>query len=239
MPVQEDALAVMVRAPVEGTVKTRLIPELGSKDACLLYEAFLKDLFSRLSALTSVDIYVFYTPVDKSGAVSAIMPELFKLNPQKDCDLGGRIEGVFDDLFARGHRRVAVIGSDSPDIPLACVRRTFTALKGACGDEPRRLVLGPAIDGGYYLIAMNASLQGVSAPVFNGIEWGTSSVLHQTLERAEDAGIEVAMLPEWHDVDIFDDLAFIRGSTELPETTAVLKRLKVWPDGDDTPPANS
>ncbi len=236
---EKDALAVMVRVPVPGAVKTRLTPGFSAHEACLLYEAFLKDLFSRLSSLGSTDIFIYYAvsdgpetalnipdaSVDKTGSLSNIVPDVFTLTPQKDGDLGGRMQGVFKELFSRGYARVALIGSDSPDIPLEYLRRTFTALTNPGAGESRPLALGPALDGGYYLIAMNASLEASSASLFTGIEWGAASVLQDTFERAESAGMQVVMLPEWHDIDTCDDLAHIKGSDCLPATMLVLAGL--------------
>jgi len=233
----EDALAVMVRVPIEGTVKTRLLPELTAKEACQLYEAFLKDLFSRLSELTSTDIFIFYAipygyeavlndtevPVDKICILSDVAPEFFVLTPQKDGDIGARMYGAFKDLFARGYKRVALIGSDSPDLPLETLERTFTTLAGPCGKDPRRLVVGPALDGGYYLIAMNSTLLACSEPLFAGINWGTSDVLQETSAVARAGGMDLAMLPQWYDIDTYDDLIHIKGSSELPATTLVLE----------------
>ncbi len=233
----EDALAVMVRVPIEGAVKTRLLPELSARQACLLYEAFLKDLFSRLTALTSTDIFIFYAipygheavrngteaPVDKIYILSNIAPEFFTLTPQKDGDIGTRMHWAFKDLFARGYKRVALIGSDSPDLPLATLERTFKTLKGPCGEEPKRLVIGPALDGGYYLIAMNSSLLTCSGPLFVGINWGTSDVLQETMAVASAGGMDLAMLPQWYDLDTYDDLAHIKGSSVLPATMLVLQ----------------
>ncbi len=233
----EDALAVMVRVPIEGAVKTRLLPELTAKQACQLYEAFLKDLFSRLSELTSTDIFIFYAiasghkavfngtevPVDKVHILSDIVPESFTLTPQKDGDIGIRMHGAFKYLFDQGYKRVALIGSDSPDLPLATLERTYATLKGPCGEEPRRLVLGPAMDGGYYLIAMNRSLLPCSAPLFTGINWSTPAVLQETLAVARAGGMDLAMLPQWYDIDTYDDLVHIKGSSELPATMLVLQ----------------
>jgi len=153
---------------------------------------------------------------------------------------GGKLEAevnqAFDELFDRGYRRVALIGSDSPDIPLANIMRAFTALKlpgagssGACGDDFGRLVLGPALDGGYYLIAMNADMQAKSSSIFKGVEWGGDSVLRRTLERAAQAGIALEMLPEWHDIDSFEDIALLKDRKGLPATRAILKALNIIP----------
>jgi hypothetical protein len=230
---KKDALAVMMKVPAAGEVKTRLCPPLSTKDAALLYEAFLIDLFARLEQLKKdIDIHVFYASngTNLSGSNSSpiltSISKLYPLTPQKDGDLGDRMQAVFTDLFARGYERVAIIGSDSPDIPLVNIQRAFITIKGHCGDDAPRLVLGPAIDGGYYLIAMNSALAPSSAVLFNGVRWGTFSVLQETLALAQDNGVQVALLPQWHDIDTFSDLTYIKDSDELPATTAVINSFK-------------
>jgi hypothetical protein len=229
----KNALVVMVRVPLEGIVKTRLFPPLSAKEACLLYEAFLQDTFTRLAELKNIDIHVFYAAlnnsdpsVDNSSQTLTTISKLYPLTPQKDGDLGDKMKGVFADLFALDYERVVIIGSDSPDIPLAYITRAFTTLKGSCDDDASRLVLGPAIDGGYYLIAMSVASVSFLPSLFTGISWSTSSVLRETLDTAKDLGMLVAMLPEWHDIDIFSDLTYIRDSQELPATMAVINSFQ-------------
>ena len=148
---KENALVVMLKAPVEGEVKTRLVPPLTAKEAATLYRAFIKDTLNNLSRLKDIALYAFFTPAGGKADISDIITQGISLIPQKDGDLGERIYGVFECLFNAGHKRVAVIGSDSPDIPLEYIETAFSMLKESQGS----LILGPATDGGYYLIAMD------------------------------------------------------------------------------------
>src|SRR3972149_2924412 len=137
---KENALVVMLKAPREGEVKTRLIPPLTAKEAATLYRAFIKDTLSNLSRLKDIALYAFFTPFAGKADIADIIP-------QKDGDLGERIYGVFECLFNSGHKRAVVMGSDSPDIPLEYIETSFSMLKESQGS----LILGPATDGGYYL----------------------------------------------------------------------------------------
>src|SRR3990170_1417796 len=213
---KENALAVMLKAPVEGEVKTRLIQPLTPKEAAILYKAFIKDTFSRLSKLTDLALYAFFTPFDKKAYIVDIIPQEISLIPQKDGDLGERIYGVFECLFNSGHKRAVVMGSDSPDIPLEYIESSFSMLKESQGS----LVLGPATDGGYYLVAMDRLIK----TPFEGIGWSTKTVLEDTIKNVAASGIIVKLLPEWHDIDRPEDLCFIEDNPTTPESSECLTR---------------
>jgi rSAM/selenodomain-associated transferase 1 len=117
---------------------------------------------------------------------------------QRGSDLGERLTHVFEDVFRLGMDSVVVIGSDLPDLPPRLIRHALTALHGT-GDH---VVLGPAADGGYYLIAMNHP----HPALFRGIEWSTNAVLDQTLDAARASGVQVSLLDRWSDVDSAADL---------------------------------
>ena len=137
---KENALVVMLKAPVEGEVKTRLVPPLTAKEAATLYRAFIKDTLSRLSSLKDIALYAFFTPAGGKADIINIIPHVISLIPQKDGDLGERIYGAFECLFNSGHlfpffkggrgfKRVAIIGSDSPDLPIEYIETSFRYLK--------------------------------------------------------------------------------------------------------------
>lgn len=215
---KENALAVMLKAPREGEVKTRLVPPFTPKEAASLYKAFIKDTFSRLSNLTDLTLYAFFTPAGKKTDIVNIIPQGISLIPQKDGDLGERIYGVFESLFNAGRKKVAVIGSDSPDLPVEYIETSFSMLKESQGS----LVLGPAFDGGYYLIAMDRLIK----TPFEGIRWSADSVLKDTIKNAVASGITVKLLPEWHDIDRPEDLCFIEDNPTTPESSACLAGIK-------------
>jgi hypothetical protein len=135
---------------------------------------------------------------------------------QEGSGLGERIKNLFKLLFERGYNKVAVVGSDSPDLPIEYIREAFGLL-----DETTGLVLGPALDGGYYLVA----LQVLFPALFDGIDWSTPEVLAQTLERARGGSIGYRLLRPWHDIDTAEDLRFLRDNPMTPESAAYIAGL--------------
>jgi hypothetical protein len=142
--------------------------------------------------------------------VKAMVPVRVQVIAQPGGDLGERMRGVLANLFTAGARRVALIGSDLPEITAVPVAAAFAALE----DEPARLVLGPSLDGGYYLIAATTL-----PPVFEGISWGRATVLQDTMAAAKKAGLRVHLLPPVADVDTSDDLQRAAVSGLAPRTT--------------------
>jgi len=139
--------------------------------------------------------------------------------PQSSGDLGGRMSNAFKDLFARGYKSAIMIGADLPTLPSRYLRAAFAAL------ERRPVVLGPSLDGGYYLIGLRAP----QPELFEGIAWSTNQVLGQTIDRINRLSLEVQCLEPWYDVDTADDLDFLvshlrllmaSGRSDLPRQTA-------------------
>jgi glycosyltransferase A (GT-A) superfamily protein (DUF2064 family) len=125
---------------------------------------------------------------------------------------------AFATAFARGHERVVIIGTDSPDLPLAFIREAFTRLDDGEADA----VFGPSEDGGYYLLA----LKRLHHELFRDIQWSSNGVLQESLAKARAAGISYSLLPRWYDVDTAADLArpgLIDETNEAPLTRAFLK----------------
>ncbi len=217
-------LGIFVRSPVPGEVKTRLVPPLSPQQACDLYRAFLDDLFSRLSKIKKVDVTVFY-----SGGNAEIfedtLPKRFSIVPQEGASLGERILNAFRLLLGEEGAFAAIIGSDSPDIPMTYLKRAYLKLKH------KDIVLGPALDGGYYLIAMKRVIPGL----FGNIAWSEPTVLRDTLERIETEKLTFSMLPLWYDVDdpqslsLLESIAMARKiekSDRLLNTERVLEALR-------------
>src|SRR5436309_13637195 len=204
----------MARHPVAGRVKTRLAAVLGADVACALYRAFVLDLAARLGALPYAVTWA-HTPPDAPFA--ELLPGA-RCRPQRGRDLGERLAAAFADEFASGPGPVLAIGADAPHIPAAALAEAATAL--ARGAD---VVLGPAADGGYYLIGLRDPAPGL----FAGIAWGTAGVLEATLARAGGAGLAAHLLAPGFDVDEVADLARLatllaRGDVRLPRTTGVL-----------------
>ena len=217
-----STLVIMARYPTPGAVKTRLAQVIGAARAAALYRAFLQDLEARCGAGPRPLVWA-YTPADSNFA-ALLMPGARCL-PQDGADLGARMHNCFTRLCADSGRGVIMIGADVPHVRDAWLDEAERALASA------DVVLGPAADGGYYLITMRAAHD-----VFSGIAMGTSRVLAETRRAAESAGLRVHLLPASFDVDDADDLQRLRDLLEdanearrLPATAALLAR---W-DGDD------
>ena len=217
-------LGIFVKTPAPGMVKTRLVPPLSTDEACDLYVAFLRDLFARLGKLKKIDATVFYSGNDPAR-VGELMPKRFALEAQQGETLGDRMRHAFGTLLGKGPGGAVIVGSDSPDIPLSFVKRAFLKLKH------KDVVLGPASDGGYYLIGLKRPTD----PLFNGVAWGTDTVLRQTLDRIEKHELSCSLLPLWYDVDDIESLALLRSmvrarqiehSDRLIHTERVLAALK-------------
>lgn len=216
-------LGIFVRTPVEGTVKTRLVPPLSTEDACALYLGFLADLFRRVQRLKSVRVTVFHAG-EELDALSALVPKGWTLAPQEGADLGERLVAASRHLLGGGARAV-IIGSDSPDLPIQYIRRAFQRLKH------KDVVLGPATDGGYYLVGLRAA----APAVFAGVSWGGDTVLRQTVGNIRNCGLTLHVLPMWYDVDTEPSLRLletmmearaIEGRDRLVETEKALEQIR-------------
>lgn len=216
MGIRGDALVIMVKTPRPGSVKTRLVPPLSYKEAAGLYRCFLKDIFNSVLKLKGVSIYAAYAPEGGQDLIRLI-PECIKAFPQEGRGLGRRICNVFKTLFANGYEKITVIGSDSPDLPRNYMKDAFSRL-----DNRVKLVLGPAKDGGYYLIAMNE----FNAGLFTGIPWSTGDVLAETIKKARANSIRFKLLEPWHDIDTADDLHYLKKSRSAPVSSQFLRTLK-------------
>ncbi|MSR56560.1 MAG: glycosyltransferase [Planctomycetaceae bacterium] len=216
-------LGLFVKHPVAGQVKTRLGEALGAALAAAAYAAFITDLRNRFQATAQRRVLCFSPPTAPSRTYfTALAGNDFELWPQPEVDLGGRMESFFR-TFARGPYDCSVIvGSDSPTLPIEIVEQAFERLHRA------DVVLGPATDGGFYLIGQ----RGFSRPIFESIEWSTSRVLAQTVAAIERCSASLTLLPPWYDVDTSDDwqllighLQALRASGALPPGCAVAALL--------------
>jgi uncharacterized protein len=190
------AFAVMTKAPQVGAVKTRLVPPLSQNQAVVLNTCFLRDtglVIAQACIPGEIDGFAAYTPVGTETAFDGLLPPDFRLLPQRGADLGERLFHAAEDFFTAGYRAVCLINSDSPTLPAALIQKAVELLRPS-GD---RVVLGPAEDGGYYLIGLKRAHQ----HLFEDIVWSTETVLASTLERAHEIGLEAMLLPAWYDVD--------------------------------------
>ncbi len=220
-PLKSDigaALAVMVKPPLPGLVKTRLTPPLTAEEAAGLYRSFIIDLFVNLKGSElPTDLFLAITPPGTKEDFSGLIPDDVLSFAQRGVGLGERIENVFKHLFDSGYDKAIVTGSDSPDMPLFVIDEALSAL-----DEPGvDIVFGPADDGGYYLVA---ACKPIEAP-FRDIKWSGDTVLEQTLARVAEAELGCRLLPAWHDVDRPADLRLLLDSDGAPCSRAFVEAL--------------
>lgn len=192
------AVAVMAKVPGLVPVKSRLHHSLTPAMATLLYRCFLLDRLDALVALPQVHPVVAFTPPEGRRRMEALAPAGVRLVVQEGRDLGERLSNLLAGLVADGHPGAMAIDSDSPSLPMTYVREAAETLASGAAD----VVLGPAEDGGYYLIGLRRR----QAALFEGIPWSTERVLDLTLAKAKRLGLRVHLLPAWYDVDTESDL---------------------------------
>jgi len=194
--VSDRALVVFVKAPQPGAAKTRLIPILGPEGAAALYRGMAGIVLAATTPRPAeYERLVFFDPPGAAGELRSWLPGL-RLIPQSGSDLGARMCHALAHALHRGARRAAVIGTDTPEVDRKRVSEALAALEAA------DLVLGPAEDGGYYLLALSRP----RPELFAGVAWGTPAVREETLERAAALGLRVHELPSLRDIDTAADL---------------------------------
>ena len=194
-----QGIIVFTRFPVPGITKTRLIPALGPEGACRLHRALTERIVDRVQQLKKS--YPLTIEIHFSGGnreqMAGWLGRDYEYVIQQVGDIGARMRLAFEKGFRQGWRRVVLIGSDLPDLTPAIIRESFERL------TDHDLVLGPARDGGYYLIGLDA----YRPELFNySIAWGTREVLKNTLLTADQLGLKTALLIRLSDVDRPEDL---------------------------------
>ncbi len=191
----ENALIVFVRNPVLGTVKTRIAKTIGDEAALRLYKKLLQHTQETIKDLP-FEKYIFYS---NEISVEDNWPnEIYKKEQQAAGGLGQKMEAAFAKLFANGHQHVLIIGSDCYDLTAALIEEAFAAL------QTHDVVIGPAKDGGYYLLGQNK----MNAALFSIKEWSTPTVLHETIQVCEQAGLRYMQLDMLSDIDEASDINF-------------------------------
>jgi hypothetical protein len=203
----------MARRPIPGRAKTRLAEHLGDQTAAGLYAALLHDTLARSATIPDVALYVAVTPDDGPPAppVERSTDTGWSSLVQRGDDLGERLANVFEELFADGHEAVVIVGSDSPSLPTEFVKKAFDHLR----EDDADAVIGPAFDGGYYLIGVSRGAWLLDGPAVAALlrdsPIGTPQVAGYTLDALERAGLRTAVLPAWIDVDTKIDAAQAQG----------------------------
>ncbi len=188
-------LIIFLKVPVPGRVKTRLAAAIGPERACKVYRHLVNRLLVSLDSLEEVELRV--SPDDGLDACKDWAKSGWCLKPQGEGDLGQRMSRAFEEAFSEGRDRVVVIGSDCPHVTPGHIKAAYASLKQA------NLVVGPATDGGYWLIGLNA----FESRLFQGIQWSTDTVLSETLGLAKEAGLSLDLLEILEDIDDIESLS--------------------------------
>ncbi len=196
---RQSCILFFVKYPIRGNVKTRLSETVDDGSAVMLYRHFVTDLLSTLERVGR-QVVICYSPAGREDDFRRWLGSRHRYLRQRGDNLGERLKHGFMDAFAEGLDRAVAVGSDSPDLPAGFIREAFSQL------SKNTVVVGPAVDGGYYLIGFTGD--GFLPAAFDGIEWSTPTVLDETIRRIRQADrhLDIHRLPPWRDVDTLEDL---------------------------------
>lgn len=194
-----DRILVFAKRPAAGHVKTRLTPPLPPDEAATVYEACLRDVISQ-AARQRARVEVWYH--DEPRALDYFQTEMPHLMLHAQCsgDLGMKMLDAFTRSFADGAERVVIIGTDAPTVPENILNAAFDDL------HEIDVVIGPSVDGGYYLIGLRAGAFESATLLFDSITWSGADVFKNTMERAQSAALTTRVMPGWYDIDTIEDL---------------------------------
>lgn len=225
-----DALVIVAKYPTPGHVKTRLGATIGFEQSSRLYRAFLQDLAARFTPAALGDGYdLIWACADDPMLMARVLGSEARMIPQRGDDLATRLYHICGDTAALGYARTIILGSDSPHVPAAAVARALALL------ESCDVALGPADDGGYYLVGLRN--QPTPPDIFTGIVMSTSQVLTQTMERIAALGLTARLIETTFDVDTEADMLRLAHTLDAapsvaPHTHALLQELAARTEGD-------
>ena len=204
----QQAVILFTRYPQAGKVKTRLIDELGPQGAATLHDQLTKEVISKLQPMLTpqeagfIQLQILYCGGTEQEMTQWLGDDI-QFARQYGNGLGERMQRAFEQSWQQGAKQILLIGSDCPAITASIIKQGLKQLLS------HDLVLGPAVDGGYYLIGLSDRLKNNKKDytrLFQNIDWGTEHVLRQTLDQAKKSDFSFALLPKLHDIDRPEDL---------------------------------
>jgi rSAM/selenodomain-associated transferase 1 len=202
----DRCLLFFLKSPEKGKVKSRLARVIGDDSTVNLYKNLVTQMLSTLKRGT-FPFYICFYPRNAEKPIKDWLGREHRYIPQNGEDLGERMKNGFIGAFADGFKRVLLIGSDIPDLPLEFLEEAFASL------EEEEAVIGPAYDGGYYLIGFKDKT--FSAQVFEGMAWGTNTVFQDTMKVLKESRKRVHTLEPLRDIDTIEDLRHLGIGTSL------------------------
>jgi rSAM/selenodomain-associated transferase 1 len=196
----KNLLIVFVKYPAPGAVKQRLAQHIGPDAAAKIYRQMAEAVVNNTAPQAAADyaVEICFDPKDDKHLVRSWLTSSNRLSAQQGAGLGARMLNAFICAFESGFKRVILIGSDCPDISRQIILQGFAQL------QYKDIVIGPAYDGGYYLIGLRQPRE----EVFQDIEWGTEKVFQQTCDKIKASGLSFGLLPTLRDVDRVEDLKY-------------------------------
>jgi uncharacterized protein len=191
-----DSIIIFVRYPVKGQVKTRLAKTTSPEFALNFYKLCAENLIRNIKKVPSINRFVFYSNKNEKTEIINWLGSKLLFAPQEGDDLGSRMKNAFEKVFGAGSQKVIIVGTDIPDLSKEIIVEAFELL------DSNDVVIGPAKDGGYYLLGMKK----MHTQLFDKIEYSTSSVLSETFLKMKELNLIYYLLPELRDIDTEDDL---------------------------------
>ncbi len=187
------ALILFAKFPRPGEVKTRLGKDIGHDQAAMVYRQLAERVFElgERAMAHGIQVFLFYASTADESAVRQWVGRDFHFFPQKGTSLGDRMLSAFETTFTCGAGKAAIIGTDIPDLDDTAVADAFAAL------DVSDVVIGPATDGGYYLLGMRSPAR----DLFSGIAWSTENVFRKTVDKITHLGLSLAVLRTLTDID--------------------------------------
>ncbi len=194
----KKALILMTRVPIPGQTKTRLMTILSKQECANIHFCFLKDIFEMYEYIKDeIDLYLTYTPKEEYHIIKDFIPSYIKTFEQKGDTLGDRMKYAINKVLEKGYDKVVLTGCDIPQIQRGDVNKAFDNLDNS------DVVIGPTLDGGYYLVGMKKSID----IIFDTeISWGEMSVLEGTIEICNQNNITTSLSNKLMDIDTKEDL---------------------------------
>jgi rSAM/selenodomain-associated transferase 1 len=216
----ERCQVVFVKYPEKGQVKVRLSQDIGKLAAVELYKNFILDLLEILNNL-AIPLWICFYPNDAQEKLSHWLGTQYHYIPQNGHNLGERMKNAFIQAFSSGFKKVILIGSDIPDLPKDFINEAFLSL------STHDAVIGPAFDGGYYLIGFRHDK--FIPEAFEGLTWSTDTVLEKTITIFKQKDLTIHLLPKWSDIDTvlnLKDLVLRHQNTTFQHSKTISYLLK-------------
>jgi rSAM/selenodomain-associated transferase 1 len=198
----EEALIIFTKNLIHGKVKTRLAATIGNDKALAVYKQLIHDTIELTNQLP-VPKFLYYS--DSIEPHDNWSNKIYTKKLQSGAGLGEKMKNAFTDLFELGYNKVLIIGTDCPELSHAIIISSFHNL------DSHDVVIGPATDGGYYLLGMKKLCPGL----FKDISWSTDQVLQQTLRACVDSGLSNLLMDELSDIDNEEDLIALKTSNKF------------------------